>query len=323
MKNTLETRLGMFFALALVAGLLVMEMVGSFQGLKRGVRVKALFDNAQELNEGDPVKMAGVTVGQVEKIRVANNKVEVTLKLQKTDGIRTDSKASIKFSGFMGQNFVALGFGSAGAPKVDDETVLQTFENPDLGEVMNKLDSVAKGIKNLTDSFSGDQIQNVLGPLTDILKENGPRISAILANARVLTTQVTEGRGSIGRLIMDDSFHRAAMGTVTNLNQTATDVQVALADVRRILGKIEQGQGTIGKLTTDDALYREGTAALTNLREVLQKINQGQGSIGKLVNDESFYRNVKLSLQKLDKATESLEDQGPLTVLGIAVGKLF
>jgi phospholipid/cholesterol/gamma-HCH transport system substrate-binding protein len=323
MKNSLETRLGMFFALALVVAVLVMEMLGSFQFFQRGVHVKALFDSAQELNEGDPVKMAGVTVGRVEKIHIVDSKVEVIMKLQKVDGVKTDSKASIKFSGFMGQNFVSIGFGSAAASVVDNDTVLKTFENPDLGEVMAKLDSVAAGIKNLTDSFSGDQIQNVLGPLRDILEENGPRISAILANARTLTAQVAAGKGSIGRLIMEDSFHDAAMGTVTNLNQTATDVQSALADVKRILGRIEQGQGTIGKLTTDDALYREGTAALTNLREILQKINQGQGSVGKLVNDESFYRNVKLSLQKLDKATESLEDQGPLTVLGMAIGKLF
>jgi hypothetical protein len=41
------------------------------------------------------------------------------------------------------------------------------------------------------------------------------------------------------------------------------------------------------------------------------------------VNDDSFYKNVKVSLQKLDKATEGLEDQGPLSVLGIAVQSLF
>ena len=62
---------------------------------------------------------------------------------------------------------------------------------------------------------------------------------------------------------------------------------------------------------------------MTNLREVLQKINKGEGSVGKLVNDQEFYRNAKLTLQKLDKATEGLEDQGPLSVLGIIVNNLF
>jgi phospholipid/cholesterol/gamma-HCH transport system substrate-binding protein len=59
------------------------------------------------------------------------------------------------------------------------------------------------------------------------------------------------------------------------------------------------------------------------MKEILQKMNQGQGTIGKLINDQEFYRNAKLSLQKLDKMTDELEDQGPLSVLGMAVSKLF
>jgi hypothetical protein len=35
------------------------------------------------------------------------------------------------------------------------------------------------------------------------------------------------------------------------------------------------------------------------------------------VNNKDFYDNAKLSLQKLDKAADSLEDTGPLSVIGI------
>jgi phospholipid/cholesterol/gamma-HCH transport system substrate-binding protein len=62
---------------------------------------------------------------------------------------------------------------------------------------------------------------------------------------------------------------------------------------------------------------------MTNLREILEKINQGQGTVGKLVNEQEFYKNAKLTLQKVDKATESLEDQGPLSVIGIIANGLF
>ena len=62
---------------------------------------------------------------------------------------------------------------------------------------------------------------------------------------------------------------------------------------------------------------------MTNLREIMQKINGGQGSIGKLVNEENFLSTLKLTLQKVEKATDSLEDQGPLSILGIAVQNLF
>jgi phospholipid/cholesterol/gamma-HCH transport system substrate-binding protein len=66
----------------------------------------------------------------------------------------------------------------------------------------------------------------------------------------------------------------------------------------------------MGKLLRDEQLYRETTAAMTNLREIMEKINRGNGLAGKVVNDETFYKNVKGTLQKVEKATDSLEDQG-------------
>ena len=61
----------------------------------------------------------------------------------------------------------------------------------------------------------------------------------------------------------------------------------------------------------------------THLSSVTEKLDRGAGTLGKLINDDSFLKNAKLSLQKLDKATDGLEDQGPLSVLGLAIGSLF
>ena len=329
MKNTLETRLGLFFALALIVAFVVMEMVGTFQFFKGGVRVRARFNTVQELSVGDPVKLAGVTIGRVESIGIdeGGGRVTVLMKLESVQGVKTDSKATIRFSGFMGQNHVALSFGSATGAMVADGIELETTEQPDLGAIMSKLDNVATGVEKLTASLTGVPIGDLVGPLTDMLRENSPRISTIFANVETISTQIatqiTEGRGTVGKLIKDDTLHESVLAAVTNLSATADDVRLTIADARTIVRQISEGQGTIGKLTTDEALYNETTTAMTNLREILQKINQGNGTVGKLVNDDSFYRNVKLSLQKLDKATESLEDQGPLSVLGMAVGSLF
>ena len=93
--------------------------------------------------------------------------------------------------------------------------------------------------------------------------------------------------------------------------------------MRRVVNGISNGQGTIGKLVTDETLYNATTASMTNLNQILRKVNQGQGTIGKLVNDQEFYKNAKLSLQKLDKMADGLEDQGPLSVIGIMANNLF
>ena len=90
-----------------------------------------------------------------------------------------------------------------------------------------------------------------------------------------------------------------------------------------VMNDVRAGKGTIGKLVTDDTLYTAATGSMTNLHSILLKVNQGDGTIGKLVNDQEFYKNAKLSLQKLDKAADGLEDQGPLSVLGIMANNLF
>jgi len=330
MRNTLETRLGIFFALALIAGVVILEIAGTRDLLTKGFPVRARFENIQELKQGDPVKMAGVDVGHVEKIQLATNKVEVILTINKKTPVKTDSKASIKFVGLMGQNYVALSFGSSEAPVVTPGTLLESEEQADLNSLMVKLQGVADGVQGLTKSFSGENFSNLLGPFTDFLKENNPKLSAILGNLQLISTRITEGQGTVGRMINEDTLYRSALNTVSNLNTSVADIRplfddlkLTLDEARGVVTQVNQGQGTIGKLIKDEALYRETTTAMSNLREILQKINQGQGSVGKLVNDESFLNNAKLTLQKVEKATEGLEDQGPLSVLGIAVNSLF
>ncbi len=323
MRNTLETRIGIFVALVMLAGVFIFDIVGGWEKLARGHRLYALFDNAQELKVGNRVKMAGVEVGQVEEIQLVEDKVKVTMKIRRSAAVKTDSVATIRFTGLLGQNFVSLDFGSRAAPLAENGAVLNTIEQPDLSVIMAKLDNVATGVENLTKSFTGDKIDNLLGPFTDFLKANREPLTATIANIRQISLEISQGHGTVGKLIFDDALYNSALATVTNLQGAGTEANLAIADARRVIEQVNAGQGTVGKMMKDVTLYNETAASMTNLKEILQKINQGQGSVGKLVNDQEFYKNAKLTLQKLDKATDGLEDQGPLSVLGIAVQHLF
>jgi phospholipid/cholesterol/gamma-HCH transport system substrate-binding protein len=316
MKNSLETKLGVFAVLVVLAAWAIMETLGGLQMFQGGYRVNALFATAQELKVGDNVKMAGVEIGRVEKIALAGSKAEVTMKLHSDAVVKTDSRAAVKFTGLMGQNFVSIDFGSTDAARVIGGAVLTTEEQPDLNAVMAKLDSAATGIQNLTKSFTPDTIDNLFGPLTDFIKQNSVHIGGAISNIESISGQIASGQGTVGKLIYEDSLYVSALTTVTNLQDT-------VAEVRQVVSGVSAGQGTIGRLVTDETLYNATTASMTNLNQVLQKINQGQGTVGKLVNDQEFYKNAKLSLQKLDKMADGLEDQGPLSVIGIMANNLF
>lgn len=313
MKNTLETRLGMFTAVIVIAAVLILETLGSFDSFRKGKRIHAHFQTAQELKVGDRVKLSGVEVGRVEKIELTDSKVRVTMKLNKDAQVRTDSTAIIRFAGLMGQNFVLLSFGSKDAPFVKDGDELPSTEQPDLNDLMARLETAATGINDMARSFSAE---NLLGPVNDLVKLNGSNVTETLANMRAISSQIAEGRGTLGKLVMDDTLYTTTLNTVTNLQDTANDLRVVIADAKG-------GKGTVGKLLTDDKLYNEATASMTHLKEVLEKVNKGEGTVGKLVNDDQFYRNAKLTLQKLDKATDSIEDQGPLSVMGAFISTFY
>src|SRR5262245_32122038 len=130
MKNTLETRLGLFVALALIAAVFILEIVGGVERFQGGYNVIGLVNSVQELKKGDRVKMGGVEVGKVENIDLDEglNKVRVTMRIKKSAVIRTDSIATVKFAGLLGQNFVSVTFGTAGGERVVDNFVMRTEE---------------------------------------------------------------------------------------------------------------------------------------------------------------------------------------------------
>ena len=316
MKNSLETRLGVFIVLVVFAAFFIMETLGGMESIHGGYRLNALFDTVQDLKVGSSVKIAGVEIGRVEKIALDGNKVRVTMKIHSGAVVKTDSKAVIKFTGLMGQNFVAIDFGTPDAPRAVGGAVLVTEEQPDLNAIMTKLDGATTGIQNLTKSFTPDTINNLMGPLVDFVKQNSGHISGAISNIENISGQIASGEGTVGKLIYSDSLYNSALVTVTNLQDT-------VVDVRQVVNGISGGKGTIGRLVTDETLYSETAASMTNLNQILQKINQGQGTIGKLVNEQEFYKNVKLTLQKMDKMADGLEDQGPLSVIGIMANNLF
>ena len=322
MKNSLETKLGIFVFLAVLAAWAIVETLGSVDLFRHGIRVSAQFNTVQDLKVGDRVKMAGVEIGSVEDILLTDSKAKVVMKLHDGAMVKTDSKAAVKFTGLMGQNFVAIEFGSPGAAQVQNGTELPTYEQPDLSAVMGKLDAAVDGIQSMTKTFASDDIHNLFGPLGDFFKSHKDELGATIQNITNITGQIASGQGTVGKLIYQDTLYNSALTTVSNLQTASASAQDMIANITMVVTNASNGKGTLGKLMTDDSLYYATRSSMTNLNQILMKINNGNGTVSKLINDQEFYRNAKLSLQKLDKAADGLEDQGPLSVISILAGPL-
>lgn len=340
MKNTLETRLGIFFALALVVAIIILEMVGAADFFTPGYQVKASFKNVQELKRGDPVKIAGVEVGRVEDIKLIEARALVVMKINGKYDIPTDAKAIIKFTGLMGQNYVAVEGGTSKNIVVHSKTegtTLDSEEQPDLSAIMTKLQNVANNVEGMTKSFSTENFSTLLGPIMNVFTDNRTNISTILSNTATVTHDIAAGQGTVGKLIKDPALYNAAFNAVTNLQAASGDLKGVMAQASGMVGnanalmgtakvivdEVNAGQGTVGKLLKDPTLFYQMTNTMGNMAEIMEKVNRGTGSVARVINDQDLYKNARLGLQKLEKATEGLEDQGPLSVLGILVNSLF
>jgi phospholipid/cholesterol/gamma-HCH transport system substrate-binding protein len=111
-------------------------------GAKSGYHVTAEFDNIGDLKVGSPVTIAGVRVGDVNKITFdpKSFKAVVTLRLDKQyDEIPDDSFASIQTQGLLGGKYVGFSPGGSDTYLKDGGRVEQTQSAIVLESLINKL----------------------------------------------------------------------------------------------------------------------------------------------------------------------------------------
>ncbi|MBA2654759.1 MAG: outer membrane lipid asymmetry maintenance protein MlaD [Gammaproteobacteria bacterium] len=112
-KKIVEMTVGLFMIAALLSLLLLgLKVSGLSQGrASEYYRLVAEFDNIGSLKERAPVRIAGVKIGQIEKIELQNQhfKAKVTLLINKHENnLPTDTSANILTEGLLGSNYVGL-----------------------------------------------------------------------------------------------------------------------------------------------------------------------------------------------------------------------
>jgi phospholipid/cholesterol/gamma-HCH transport system substrate-binding protein len=111
-------------------------------GPARGYRITAEFDNIGGLGVGDPVTMAGVPVGQVERITLDRRdyRALVTMRiLLQYNRIPADSEATVDTMGIFGGKYIAIDPGGARSYLMNGSRLESTQSAFVLENVVNKL----------------------------------------------------------------------------------------------------------------------------------------------------------------------------------------
>ncbi|PYX23915.1 MAG: MCE family protein [Acidobacteria bacterium] len=284
---------------------LIFLMSGTGGIFTHKIKLKAYYDNAGGLQEGAPVRLSGVDIGNVVNVRVVSDParrltpVQVTMKVNTRyhQSLRKDSVTSLETAGVLGSTYIDIDSSTAKGPEAADGDTLPTREHPDLQDVVRASQSTLQNMDALLKRL--DRIvafvesgEGSIGKLIyDPLLYN--RLNATVTEFQKLVNEVTEGNGTLGKLVSDDELYQKANATVDKLNAMIDDLNA--------------GKGTAGKFLKDPTLYDNANETIANVKQLTDNVNAGKGALGKLAKDEQFAAKLQNTMDKLSSITDRLE----------------
>jgi phospholipid/cholesterol/gamma-HCH transport system substrate-binding protein len=206
-------RLGAFIVVTLAVLAAGVFIIGGKEYLFGSTyQLKAQFDNAAGLAEGADVQVGGVHSGTVTKILLPSKpgeKVTVIAELARSthDIIKQDSVASILTEGLLGNQYLAISFGSSGQADVKDGDTIQSDPPLEMADLLQKM----KGIM--------DSSQQAINNTTQAT-----------AHINSITAKIDSGQGTVGALVNDKQLYNNAEQTTTTLNATMLQAQTGVTD---------------------------------------------------------------------------------------------
>lgn len=206
-----EIRAGVFLLLSfalLVVMVFAVSDIGSL--FKKKKEVKALFLFSDGIEKDAQVRLSGIKIGKVAKIRVAPehaDKIELTLNVFSDTVLKEDTKAAIKTLGLVGGKYVELTGGSSQAPLLKPEGTIIGEESLKLDDLTKVAIDVAGKLRNIAtnlDRMLGDPA------LAKSLKTTVQNLQEVSANIKVMTSskdEVAQGLKKLPELLkkLDES----------------------------------------------------------------------------------------------------------------------
>lgn len=289
---------------SITLGILILLMSGTGGVLTRKITLKSYFDNAGGLREGAPVRLQGVDIGNVSRIRVVSDPgrrltpVEVTLKVNTKyhSNLRKDSVTLLSTAGVLGETYIDIDSAQARGSEVAPGDVLPTRETPDIQDVvrasqstLQNLDALERRVDRILAFIESGQ-----GSIGKVIYDPSlyNRLNATIVQFQGLVNDVTSGKGSLGKLLVDDQLYRNANATIDKLNL--------------IIDDLNAGKGTAGKLFKDPTLYNTANDTIANVKKLTDDVNAGKGALGVLAKNQEFANKLQNTMSKLSDLSDRL-----------------
>lgn len=234
-------KLGMFVLIGLVLFAFTIYYVGMQKNLFGSTfRLKSNFKNVSGLEVGNNVRFSGINVGTVSEIELITDSSVVVNLLIKDDVqqfIKTDATASIGSDGLMGDKVLTISPGINSRNTVKDNDQIASKAPIDMEDVMV---SIKKSVDNA---------------------------SIITGQIAEFSYKMNHGNGTLSKLISDEEFAKSLKTTLSNLENSSNEFA-------HFTIKMNNGKGTLSKLVTDEKMGKMIDSTLTNVKTGTDGLNE-------------------------------------------------
>ena len=190
-----KIRLGLFVAGGLALFVIAVFIIGKQKNLFNPVfKITSTFHNVGGLQIGNNVRFSGINVGTVDNIVIINDstvRTDLLIKEEVRKFIKSDCRIAIGSEGVIGDKLVTISQGSAEAPLAKEGQRLQSSEPVETDAIMASLRVTAGNAEVITQQ------------LAEIM------------------TKINSGKGTLGRLIQDQTLAENLNKTVLNLKKSS------------------------------------------------------------------------------------------------------
>jgi len=317
-------KVGAFFVAVLVlAGLMIWKIEGlRIGGAKQKISVE--FKDVAGLDEKSTVRLAGVRVGKVSKIRLSKDgKAIVDLTLDKEVDLRQGASAAVANLGLLGEKYVELVPGPVGSPTLPEDSVLKGDTPVSFDQITRLARDIEVDIKDITKNLSRsmggpegeeklrtivDNVRIITEDLRVMIAANRGSVDTTLANFKEFSAMMTQLVDRIDRLVASNQSN-VTQG-IANIREISQKLETTADNLNQITGRIKEGEGTVGKLVQSEETHKNLNDALVAVKEGVGGLNKALGSIGRTKIDLGV-RTEMLTRFSKGKAYFSLDIDPP------------
>lgn len=304
-KTEKTLRVGILVAVSLFVLMLFVFFIGAEQQIfARKNEYDVQLENVSGLAQGNPVRMAGVTIGTIKDITLPrdpkerNVRIELMLDRKYEDRVRQDSRARLKKLGLLtGDSYIDITPGTPRFPVLEPGSLIPAQKQTNVDQLISSGEDLVDNLVQISYSLKNvlgrvDRGEGLLGELTSA-PENKQRITdtllTTLNKTNAALAHMESGKGVLGKLVYDDAYGDQLTASIAS---AARSLESVTANVQR---SFESGDGMLPALLSDPEGKRRVNELVENLRLTTANLsaftttmNKGEGLVPRLMNDKAY-----------------------------------